>query len=261
VKESWLEIEVGGVTSRADLRSGLTRLGGEGCDVVIPGAPEGELHIWSDPAKLIHISGGISPLVGGKPVVEADLSSGETILWQGVRIVFRGARPVVEEIVIEPSAPAPTPAPTRPLAAIAAIDPDERAWTRVRAGLSIDLGLVRGKVVSRWQEAVLRNEFDADVCAREVLDEGALPLDDPRLVERSGRLLRDFLMASLQRGVQGAGRKIRSQARSGTAYLMANAIAITVYSAIVLAVMLLMRLKWNTSFDAFFDFILGRGES
>jgi len=265
VNESWLEIEVGGVTSRADLSSGLTRLGGEGCDVVIPGAPGGELHVWSDPAKVIHISGDTSPVVGGVPVVESELTSGETIVWGSVQMVYRDARPVLEEVALEaPAAPAPAPgpaqaAPKRPTAAPPAIDPTERAWARVRAGLSIDLGQADRKVVRRWQEAVLRNEFNADACAREVLAEHSMQHDDPRLVERAGRLLRDFLMASLQRGVHGASRKIRAQARSGTAYIVANAIAISVYTLILLAVGVLVRLKWNTSFDALFDFVLGRG--
>ena len=261
VNESWLEIEVGGVTSRADLSSGLTRLGGEGCDVVIPGAPGGELHTWSDPAKVIHISGDTSPVVGGVPVVESDLTGGETIAWGSVRMVYRDARPVIEEVALKTSpAPAPAPAaPKRPTAAPPAIDPTERAWARVRAGLSIDLGEADRKVVRRWQEAVLRNEFNADACAREVLADRSMQHDDPRLVERAGRLLRDFLMASLQRGVHGASRKIRAQARSGTAYVVANAIAISVYTLILLAVGVLVRLKWNTSFDDLFDFVLGRG--
>jgi len=259
VTDSWLEIEVGGVTSRADLRSGLTRLGGEGCDVVIPRAPEGELHVWSDPAKLIHIAGRTSPVVGGVPVVEAELSSGETIRWGTVRIVYRDARPVIEEVELEARPPFSERPAGAPTAAPPAIDPTQRAWTRVRAGLSIDLGAADSKVVRRWQQAVLSNEFDADACAREVLGEKAPPPDDPRVVERSGRLLRDFLMASLQRGVHGASRKIRAQARSGTAYVVANAVAISVYTLILLAVGVLMRLKWNTSFDALFDFVLGRG--
>ena len=137
-------------------------------------------------------------------------------------------------------------------------DPSQRAWERVRAGLAIDLGAANRKAVTRWQEAVLGNAFDPDACARELLGDGSLSPNDPRLLERSGRLLRDFLMASLQRGVQGASRKIRSQARSGTAYLVANAIAISIYTLIVLVVMVLMRLKWGTSFDGMFDFILGR---
>jgi len=82
-------------------------------------------------------------------------------------------------------------------------------------------------------------------------------LDDPRVIERSGLLLRDFLMSSLQRGVRGAGRKIRTQARSGSAFLMANVIGILVYSGLVLVVMLLARFKWGTSFDEMFDFVLG----
>jgi hypothetical protein len=72
--------------------------------------------------------------------------------------------------------------------------------------------------------------------------------------------LRDFLMFSLQRGVKGTSRKIRSQAMSGSAYLMANAIGILVYTGIVLVVMLLARFKWGASFDDMFDQVLGSSE-
>ena len=54
--------------------------------------------------------------------------------------------------------------------------------------------------------------------------------------------------------------QIRAQARTGTAVLLANVVAITVYTLILLVSMTLVRLKWGTSFDGFFDFLLGRGQ-
>ena len=275
VNKSWLDIEVGGVTSRADLRDGLTRLGGLGCDVVIPGAPEGELHVWSDPPKVIRISGRAELEISGKAAEEGALVDGELIRWGAAALTYHCTKPVLEELVMEPPPLArPVPPPPRagaerapwpsdsqsPAPPANVYDPRGRAWTRVRAGIAIDLGVAERRAVTRWQDAVLQNEFDADACARDVLS-GVVGLDadDPRVVERSGRLLRDFLMASLHKGLKGASRKMRSQARSGTAYLMANAIAISIYTAIVLVVMLLARLKWNTSFDALFDAILGGG--
>ena len=96
VNESWLEIEVSGVRSRADLRSGLTRLGGVGCDVVMPKAPPGELHVWSDPPKVIHISGPAALLFSGKPVVEGELADGDRFTWGEISLVYRAAQPVLE---------------------------------------------------------------------------------------------------------------------------------------------------------------------
>ncbi len=256
VTTSWLEIEVGGVRSRADLRAGLTRLGGPGCDVVVPGAPEGELHLWSEPPKVIRIAGRADLEVDGRAADESLLSDGQTIRWSGVTMTYRREAPVLEEIPVEEPAAAapPTARPVEPPAG-----PEGRAWQRVRAGLAIDLGLVPRGVVQRWQQAVLAQEFDADTCAREALAQAEkFALDDPRVVERSGRLLRDFLMASLQRGISGAGRKARSRAVSGSAFLMANVVGILVYSGIVLLVMLLVRLKWEVSFDGLFDAVLGR---
>jgi hypothetical protein len=253
VTEAWLEIEVGGIKSRADLRSGLTRLGGPGCDVVIPGAPEGELHVWSEPPKVIRISGRAELEVDGRPRDECALESGQSIRWAAISMVYRNDRPVLQEI----SMPAPAAA-----GALRASSPDDKAWQRVRAGIAIDLGLAERTQVSRWQEAVLRQEFDADACAREILSTTEkFALDDPRVIERSGRLLRDFLMASLQRGVKGTGRKVRAQAVSGSAFLMANLIGILLYTGIVLVVMLLTRFKWGMSFDALFDTLLGLSDS
>jgi len=252
--EAWLEIEVGGIRSRADLRVGLTRLGGPGCDVVIPGAPEGELHVWSDPPKVMRVAGRAELEVAGKCAEECPLESGESIRWGAVTMVYKCDRPVLQEIALAAPAAGTSPAP----GALSSADPREKAWQRVRAGIAIDLGLAERKLVNRWQDAVLRQDFDADACAREILSSTErFTVDDPRVIERSGRLLRDFLMSSLQRGVKGASRKMRSQAVSGSAFLMANVIGILIYTAIVLVVMVLARFKWQTSFDALFDSLLG----
>ena len=252
-----MDIEIGGVTSRADLKSGLTRMGGPGSDVVVPGAPEGELHFWSDPPKLVHVSGQTPLEVAGARVQEVELTGNEAVVWGRVTLRYHGAAAVLEEISIAEVEP-PRPSSSRGGATEAS---GGRAWTRVQAGMAVELGLAEKSAVKRWQEAVLRNEFDADACSRELLAGQTVPADDPRVVERAGRLLRDFLMSGLQRGVKGAGRKVRAQARSGTAYIVANLIAISVYTAIVLVVMVLARLKWGISFDDAIDFVLGRGSA
>ncbi len=268
MNETWLDIKIGGVVSRADLKSGLTRLGGVAADLVIPGAPEGELHIWSDPPKVVHVSGQTPLEVNGERRSEVELASGVAVIWGSVTLTYRGGSPLIEEIPL-PTAPVASSAKrgqvgalSQPPVATGLVSQGgpsaERAWDRVRAGMAIELGVADKKVVRRWQDAVVRSEFDADACAREVLACVTVPSDDPRMVERAGRLLRDFLMASLQRGLQGASRKARAQAKSGTAYVLANLIAILIYTGILAVIMVLARLKWNTSFDALFDFILGR---
>ena len=250
-----MDIEIGGVTSRADLKSGLTRLGGPGADVVIPGAPEGELHFWSDPPKLVHVSGQTPLEVAGTRRHELELKGDEAVVWGRVTLRYHGAATVLEEIPFED----PEPQRAAPARTAGSSSEGGRAWTRVQAGMAVELGLADKSAVKRWQEAVLRNEFDADACSRQVLSGGGVSADDPRVVERAGRLLRDFLMSGLQRGVKGAGRKVRARARSGTAYVVANLIAISVYTAIVMVVMVLARLKWRSSFDGAIDVVLGRG--
>ncbi|MCB9916198.1 MAG: hypothetical protein H6828_13805 [Planctomycetes bacterium] len=245
--EAWLDIKIGGVTARADLAPGLTRLGGPGANVVVPGAPEGELHLWSDPPKLVHVSGATPLEVAGARQAEVPLRDGLEVVWGPLTLVYR-VHALVEEIPLEEHVAAPR---------VALAPSDDRAGARARAGMAIELGLADKNAVRRWQDAVVRGDFDADACAREVLAGTNLAADDPRLVERSGRLLRDFLMSSLQRGVKGASRKVRAQVKSGTAYVVANVIAIGVYTAIVLVVMVLLRLK-GISFDELFDLVLGK---
>ena len=203
---------MGGINSRADLRQGMTRLGGPGCDVVIPGAPEGELHVWTDPPKVIRISGRAELEVNGRSADEALLENGQSIRWGGVVMTFRSETPVLQEIRLPEPKAGPAPA----------LDPKSKSLQRVQAGLAIDLGMVPKPLVQRWQEAVLQQVFDADACAREALAQtDKFALDDPRVIERSGLLLRDFLMASLQRGVSGDPARARraegSRARARSA--------------------------------------------
>jgi hypothetical protein len=63
-------------------------------------------------------------------------------------------------------------------------------------------------------------------------------------------------MSAHQRGVKGVRRRARAATRSGAAYVLANLIAISIYSLVVLAVMLLVRVQYGTSFDGTLDGIL-----
>ena len=68
------------------------------------------------------------------------------------------------------------------------------------------------------------------------------------------RLARDFLMATLQSGSRVARRK----ARTGAAVLLAQGLAVLVYTLLALAVVLLLRVRYEVSLDAWIDGLLDR---
>ena len=253
--ESWLDIQGPDGARRATLRPGLTRIGGAGADVVLPGVADGELHVWDEPPRLVLVAGDERPQIDGRAVEELDLVPGTRVRWRGHQIVYgREERPaVLEEIPLDPPAAA-APAAGAPGAGT----PDGRAWARVRSGMLAELGLADRKVVKRWQEAVLRNEFDADAAARDLAGSAQTGADDPRVLERSGRLLRDFLMTSLQRGVAGASRKARTAAKSGVAMVIAQFLALAVFALVIFVILMLARIKWGISVDRALDAVAGR---
>lgn len=126
---------------------------------------------------------------------------------------------------------------------------EERAWRRLSAGLAVELGLADKKVARHWQERVRAGEFDADACAAEILEAGGFEAGDARLVERSARLQRDLVMTPLSRS---AGRKVRRAARGGLAFLVAQLLAIGVYSLLVAIALVLLRLQ-GVAFDPLLD--------
>jgi hypothetical protein len=250
--QTWLEIRLGDHAERHALAPGLTRVGGPRADVVLPGWGDGELHFWSDPPKVVDAGGGPALVRRGARVEEAPLADGDELLWGAARIVLRREAAVLEEIPLEPVPPA---APAGPRARAPA---DARAWRLLQAGLLVDLGLADKALVRRWQEAVRRSEFDPDACSRELLAEGALDAADRRVLDRCALLLRDLLMAPLLRGASGAGRRARGAARSGLAFVIAQVLALAVYSLILAALMVLVRVRWDVSFDGWIDALLGR---
>lgn len=153
--------------------------------------------------------------------------------------------------------PAPGPLPIPPAPAVQAGERERLAWDRVRAGMLVDLGLVDKRVCARWQAAVKSQSFDPDSCAREILACTTVPPDEPRLMQRSGLLLRDFVMAPLLRGVKGAERRARETARGGIAYLLAQAMAFGIYALLVLITLILIRFR-GSSIDGFLDMLLFR---
>ena len=142
-----------------------------------------------------------------------------------------------------------TPAPAAP-----ALQDGGASWTRVRAGMMVELGLADKTAVRTWQESVMRGEFAPDACARDISLGVDVDGEDPRLMERSGRLLRDFLMASTMSGAGGARRKARQAGKKGAAIFLSQLFVLIVYTLIILVVMALLHAKWpETFFDPLFD--------
>lgn len=312
MSERWLEIENGSGTTRVPLAGTVTRIGGSAADVMMAGLPAGELHLWSDPPKVILVAGDDGLVVNGVAGREALLADGDLIEWGAARIVFRAevGGAVLEEIggQVQPApvaasgmapAPAPGAAPTPAAYASPAALPGAAAapssvpsvpsgavpsgampsgampsgevpsgaagvaWARVRAGLIVDLGLADKRVVKGWQESVSRGDFAPDACARDVASGLSVDGDDRRLVERSGRLLRDFLMASTMAGSGGAKRKARQAGKRGAAMLISQLIVSGMHLLLILAVLFILRAKWGEEFQLqglfdFFDSLLGR---
>ena len=251
MSQSWIEVTAGAQKARHSLRAGLTRVGGAGCEVQVEGSAGDELHFWDQPAKLIHVGDATTPLLNGRMFGESAISNGDTVQWASSVIVYGCDQPVViEELEGEPPGP---PGPEVDQPSETAQTSGERAWARMRAGMLVELGLADRKTAKRWQGSVLQGEFDADACAREILAASAVAADDQRILERAGRLERDLLMAPFRKGIKGASRRARGAARGGAAFLLANLIAILAYTLILLAIVLLLRVNRDFSFDGMID--------
>jgi hypothetical protein len=251
--EPTLEITAAGQSFTATLRPGLTRVGpvgGRGVDVQIDGAV-GELHVWDEPPKVVRVQGDDALVVDGAMVEEALLASGTVFAWCGAKFRFDTPPPVLEEIVEEAAPAAPAGAASGTVAGLG--EEELRAWRRLSAGLLVETGLADKKAAKRWQNAVVNQEWDADAAARDILGASPGATSDPKFVERAGRIERDLLMASFQRGLKGASRRVRGAARNTTAFFVANVIAIVCYSAIILALLILARVKYDWSLDGIID--------
>ena len=253
-----LELKRGSKSQQVPLQAGLTRIGPKGArgiDIGIEGA-EGELHVWDSPPKVVRVQGDDALITGGDSVEEVLLESGSEFAWSGVKFRLLELPPVLEEI----EEPAPAAHPAQAAAGGGGARPTlsddpgvQRAWERVAAGLLVESGLADKKIAKRWQAAVVQHEWDADACAREILAASGGELGNPRLLERAGMLERDLVMASFQRGIKGASRRARGAAKNGMAFFVANVVAIGVYSAIILALLILARVNYEWSLDGIID--------
>ena len=248
-----LEIKASGRTRTIPLQAGLTRIAGpgtRGVDVEIDGAA-GELHLWDSPPKVVRVRGEGALVADGAMVEELDLADGIGFAWCGAKFRYRGVA-VLEEIAA-PQGQGHERGPAAPAAGFEGTD--ALLFKRVAAGLLVETGLADKKAVKRWQTAVMQQSWDADACAEEILSHpGArAALSDPKMLNRADRLERDFLMASLQRGIRGASRRARGAARNTTAFFVANVIAILVYSAIIMALLIVARVGYDWSLDGIID--------
>jgi len=253
----WLSIRSSGEERRVPLDRSVIRIGGAGCDVVTPGIPVGQLHVWTQPPKAVRVGGGPELFVAGRRVDEALLEPGVVAVWGELELSVGGVMAVIEELPPEPDVSAHTRSPRSP-APSANLGPNaQRVHDRLEAGLLVELGLAHKDVTKRWQASVVQGEWDADACAREVLDRREVGPEDPRLLERAGRLQRDLVMASFQRGLRKAGRSFRGAARQGSAIVVANIVAFFCFSLIIVAIGFLLRVRWDVSFDGTIDRVLG----
>lgn len=251
--EGWLDITDIDGQRRVSLSPGLTRVG-QGGQIPHTLAGGDELHLWDQPPRVIHVGAGDRPTSQGAIFEELALSPGVAFEWLGTTYVYGSAAAPVEEVGVEEVAGlSVAPAARRG----DLTHTDERVWNRLKAGMYVELGLADRVTSKRWQEAVVSHSFDPDRCASEILARSAVADSEPRVLERSGRLLRDLLMAPLLSGTRGATRRARQATRGLVAMVLTQAIAFVVYTTIVLVALLLIRVR-GVSLDGFFDLILGR---
>ena len=255
VTEAWIEItRADGARQRHVLKPGLTVVGGRRCDVELPGAEADQLHFWDQPPKVVFVGTGAPPLVHGRASEETPLRQGDVVEWRGARIELGGlAQPRTEAISVAPGLPPPVVAAPAP--AVETAPSVEGVLTRrVKAGLLVELGLAEASSARRWQDAVKRNEFDPDACSRDVLAGSAVSSTDPRLLERSSRLLRDLVMAPVQPGVRAAPKKkTSSPPRSGLAAAIGQVVMFSSCCVIVFVALFFVRWRWDWSVDDFLD--------
>lgn len=255
--QAWIEIiAADGVRHRYPLKSGLTIVGGPRADVDVGATDGDQLHVWDRPPKMIFIGAGASPRVNGAIADERELRPGDVIEWRGVRAEFGGLPYATIEEIHEPPPPvaAPVAVQTRAAAAVA-VEPDSPGWRRIKAGLLVEQGLADPAVAKRWQDAILRDAFDADACARELLAAPTQPATDARLLDRCVRLQRDLVMAPLSQPTRGPSRKMKNAASNWLAMALVQFLVFSICCILVMVSLFVIHLRWGWSVDEFFDSI------
>jgi hypothetical protein len=247
--QPWLEIVSGASRGRRELKRGLTIAGPAGGDLPVAGAGSDQLHLWDEPPKLVFVGAGEPPKVNGAAREEALLASGDLVEWHelGFRFATDAPRAALAEVAVR-SEPAPVSAPASGWSSA-----DERAWRRLRAGMLVELGLVEPSVARRWQDAVLRGEFEPDACAREIDGASRAAVGDARVDERSVRLMRDLVMAPALSGIRGASRRARTATRGGLAFALVQFLVLGICALLVFVALAVVRWRWGFSVDGFLD--------
>ncbi len=236
---TWLDVDLGAGPQRRPLGRGLTLVGGDQGDLAVPGTGGDRLHVWDQPPKLVFVGEGEAPRVNGRVGDEVALQGGDVIEWGGARLVFGTEAATIEELPADTSA---------------GLTADERVvWQRLQAGLLVELGLADGRVARRWQDAVVRGEFEPDACGRDILAASQSHAGDPRLLERSARLMRDLVMAPAQRGFAGARRQARRATRHGLAWVVSQLVVAAIFFLLAVLALFVIRVRWGWSVDAALD--------
>lgn len=268
---AWIElVERDGVRRRVELKRGLTVIGGAKADVAVTGVEGDQLHVWDQPPKLIFVGFGQAPTCDGRPFEERELKSGDSVLWRGLRLEFGGLMSaLIEEIPLAPPlSPRPAGPAAAPIAAARAaanLEPiapapslptmpgvEELFWRRLKAGMAVEIGAADPAAARRWQDAIVRGEFDGDACARDILS-AATTLNDSKLGERSTRLQRDLVMAPVAATARGSARKLKGAARSMLAMILSQFVVLAICILLVMLALFVLRLRWQWSIDGFFD--------
>jgi len=246
-------LEPGGARRRVALRRGLTIVGGAKADVPVGGVDNDQLHVWDQPPKLVFVGFGEAPTAGGARFEERTLASGDVVVWRGLRLEFGGLLAAVIEEIELPATPLAGRDPAAAgVGSSALAGPDEQFWRRLKAGIAVEQGLAEGSVARRWQDAVMRSEFDPDAAARDILA-AARGLDEQRLGDRTARLQRDLIMSPLATNSRGATRKLRGAAQSMAAMVISQFVVLSISLLLVLVAQFVARVRLGWSLDEFFD--------
>jgi len=247
VARTWLETTGPDGGRRLDLSGRAVRVGAGDADLRVAVPAEEWLEIGGDPVRLLVRGDGPPPLVNGRAVIELALAHGDRIEWAGEVLYFRSEHPGerLQPLVAQAAGGAQGDARI-----------DAQVAARLQAGLLCELELVDRATARRWQDAVIAGAFDPDAAARELLGVAQAAAGDPRLRERSARLLRDLLMAPLQRGVRGTARRARQAARSLAAVLVTQLLVLVTLLGLAIVALLVIRLRWGFSVDGWLDRVL-----
>jgi hypothetical protein len=244
----WVEVRAGGRAVRRPFGPGPLALDPSGA--IAPAKSAGErLVLFPEPLRAVFEGRGEPPRLAGRELVQARFERGDVLHWRGLEIRVGPREAALEELPAQALPGAAGPAGPAGAAGGA-------AWKCVKAGLLVEIGLAEGAAARRAQESVIERAFDPAAAAAEILRASGVSDGDPRLLERSARLMRDLIMAPLQRGVPGARRRLRRAATSGFAWLLSQFIVVGTVMLLLAVALLASRARWKVSVDGALDRVL-----